>query len=67
MKRERLEEIYRELNSYWIVEDIKAKTWSRDRDIKEGDRNTTYFHAVANQRRRKKNGCILRRPTWACN
>jgi hypothetical protein len=31
---------------------VKAKQRSRDRDIKEGDRNRTYFHSVANHRRR---------------
>ena len=32
---------------------------SRDRKIKEGDRNTAYFHAVTNQRRRKNQLSIL--------
>ena len=31
----------------------QSQTKVRDRNIKEGDRNTAYFHAVANQRRRK--------------
>jgi hypothetical protein len=37
-----------QLEQTWRIEELKAQQRSRDRDIKEGDRNTTYFFAKAN-------------------
>jgi hypothetical protein len=42
------------LDRIWRIEETKAWQRSRDRDIKEGDKNTSYFFAKANQRKRKK-------------
>jgi hypothetical protein len=49
----RMKYIHLEVQKLWLKDEVKAKQRSRDRDIKEGDKNTAYFHAVANQRRRK--------------
>jgi hypothetical protein len=51
-ERERLTQINCELNKVWSMEETKATQRVREREIK-GDRNTKYFHIVANQRRRK--------------
>jgi hypothetical protein len=55
----RMEEIKAELDEIWSQEETKAWQRSRDRQVVEGDRNTSYFHTVANQRRRKKNLSVL--------
>jgi hypothetical protein len=54
LSRKRLDDILTELNTYWIIEETKSRQRSRDTNILEGLRNTAYFHAVANQRRIKK-------------
>ena len=49
-----MEDIQHELKYIWSLDETRAKQRSRERNILEGDRNTAYFQAVANQRKRKK-------------
>lgn len=53
-EKARMDEVALEIEKIWALEEIKAKQRSRDRNIGEGDRTTTYFQVVANQRSRNK-------------
>jgi hypothetical protein len=50
----RRKELSIKLDKFWKIEETKAWQRSRDREIKEEDRNTAYFFAKANQRRRRR-------------
>jgi hypothetical protein len=51
-EKEKMKHVYVELNKLWDMEETKARR-AREKDIKEGDRNTRYFRSVANHGRRK--------------
>jgi hypothetical protein len=53
-EKTRLKFLARELDKLWSLEEIKARQRSRDMIILKGDRNTSYFMALANHRARKK-------------
>jgi hypothetical protein len=50
----RMKALARELEQIWYLEEIKARQRARDKQKLEGDKNTTYFHAVTNYRNMKK-------------
>ena len=57
-----MDDIVRDLEKIWNLEEIKARQRSRDKNIREGDRNTTYFQAISNQRAKKKRIPALETP-----
>lgn len=50
-----MREIKAELDNIWKKEETAMWQRSRDGKILKGDTDTTYFHVVANQHKRKKN------------
>jgi phosphoribosylaminoimidazole-succinocarboxamide synthase len=61
-EKQMMDNIICDLEKIWSLEEIKGRQRSRDRNIKEGDRNTAYFQAIANQRARKKRILALDSP-----
>jgi hypothetical protein len=61
-ERERMKSLDRELDKIWSLEEIKVRQRARDKQILEGDRNTAYFHAVANHRNMKKRITSIKGP-----
>ena len=57
-----MDDIVRDLEKIWNLEEIKARQRSRNKNIREGDRNTTYFQAISSQRAKKKRIPALETP-----
>jgi hypothetical protein len=62
---DRRKDLSLKLDKIWMLEETKACQRSRDRDIKEGDKNTSYFFAKASQRKRKKLSPALKGMVWS--
>jgi hypothetical protein len=61
-EKNRMKVLSRELEQILLLEEIRARQRARDKQILEGDKNTAYFHAVANYRNRKTRIKSIRGP-----
>jgi hypothetical protein len=52
--KSRRKEMKEKLEHHWKLEEMKARQRSRDREIKEGHKNTSYIFTKVNQRKRSK-------------